>query len=73
MFWCGTGLEEISLRHGESAQFSIGFVATNAPSRMIFHYRKHSLFDSMLAKAPAFVAQKLHRSDSRTASVPLIE
>jgi len=73
MFWCGTGLEEISLRHGEGVQFSIGFNGSNAPSRMIFHYRERSLFDSILAKAPAFVAQKLQRPDFRTASVPLIE
>jgi hypothetical protein len=73
MFWCGTGMQEVSLRDGEGAQFSIGFTASNAPSRVIFHYRERSLFDSILEKAPTFVREKLQRPDFRTASVSLHE
>lgn len=70
-FWCGTGLRDVSLSHGEGVQFRIVFVATNAPSRMVFHYRDRSVFESMLAKAPAFVRQKLQGRNFHTADVRL--
>jgi hypothetical protein len=71
LFWCGTGMREVTLRRNEGVQFAVIFYATNAPARIVLNYTYPSLADRLLARAPQFIRAKLSPPPLHSVAVPL--
>jgi hypothetical protein len=73
LFWCGTGLRQVTLGHNEGVQFMVLFPPTNAPARIVLDYKYPSLVERLLARAPYFVRNKLPARPYYSVALPLSE
>ena len=73
LFWCGTGMRDVTLRHNEGVQFMVVCHATNAPTRIVLNYKFPRLAERLPAWTPQFVRNKLSQRPWYSVDVSLSE